>query len=141
MSARSTRASGQTLVEFALILPILLIGLVGIFDAGRLIYTQNTISNASREGVRLAIVNQNEAAVQAHARAAMHAIDPTAASFAPLAFAGPACSPAVKLGCKVTVVITYPWRAITPVIGNIIGPISLRAATTMPVERIYQQVP
>ncbi|HLE59087.1 MAG TPA: TadE family protein, partial [Candidatus Limnocylindria bacterium] len=55
--ARSRR--GQTLVEFALILPIFLLVLVGIFDMGRAVYAYNTISNASRQAVRLGIVDQN----------------------------------------------------------------------------------
>lgn len=43
---------GQTLVEFAITLPILIILLVGIVDGGRLVYVQNAISQAAREGAR-----------------------------------------------------------------------------------------
>jgi Flp pilus assembly protein TadG len=50
---------GQALVEFAFVLPILILLMVGIFDFGRAVYAFNTVNNAAREGVRLAIVDQN----------------------------------------------------------------------------------
>jgi len=43
-------------VEFALILPILLILLFGIVEFGLLLYNQQVITNASREGARYGIV-------------------------------------------------------------------------------------
>ena len=48
---------GQSLVEFALILPILLILLVGLFDLGRAVMLSETLNAAVREGTRHAIVN------------------------------------------------------------------------------------
>lgn len=59
--------SGQTLVEFALILPVFILLLVGLFDLGRGVYAFNTISNASREAVRIAIVDQDCAFIVAQA--------------------------------------------------------------------------
>jgi Flp pilus assembly protein TadG len=50
---------GQALVEFALIVPIFILMLLGLFDIGRAVYDFNTISNASREAVRVAIVDQD----------------------------------------------------------------------------------
>lgn len=47
------------MVEFALILPVFVLILVGIADLGRAVYAYSTISNAAREGVRLAIVDQD----------------------------------------------------------------------------------
>jgi len=46
--------NGQSLVEFALALPIFLLLLFGLFDMGRAIYSNNTISQAAREATRLA---------------------------------------------------------------------------------------
>ena len=48
---------GQALVEFALVLPILLIVLCGIIDFGWLYYNQITLNNAAREGARYAVVH------------------------------------------------------------------------------------
>lgn len=44
----------QAMVEFALVLPILIAILIGIFEVGRLIFTYAAVNNASREAVRYA---------------------------------------------------------------------------------------
>ena len=54
MNPRSRRERGAAAVEFALILPILLMLVGGTVDFGRLFYTQIQLSNAARDGVRLA---------------------------------------------------------------------------------------
>ena len=50
------REEGQALVEFAIVLPILVILLVGMMEFGLLLYNQHVITNASREGARYGIV-------------------------------------------------------------------------------------
>lgn len=50
------RHEGQSLVEFALILPVFLILLFGVVEFGLLLYNQHVITNASREGARYGIV-------------------------------------------------------------------------------------
>jgi Flp pilus assembly protein TadG len=52
---RSTR--GQAMVEFALVAPMFFLLLFGIIEAGRFIFYYETLSNATREGARYAIVN------------------------------------------------------------------------------------
>jgi hypothetical protein len=52
---------GQTLVELALILPIFLMLLVGIFDLGHVVWTNDLVSNAAREGARYSIVHGGSA--------------------------------------------------------------------------------
>jgi Flp pilus assembly protein TadG len=47
---------GGSLVEFAIILPLLLILLFGIIEFGLLLYNQAVLTNASREGARFGIV-------------------------------------------------------------------------------------
>ena len=48
---------GQAIIETALILPILVILLVGIFDIGRIVLTSSTLNAAVREATRFAIVH------------------------------------------------------------------------------------
>jgi Flp pilus assembly protein TadG len=50
MSKRSAR--GQSLVEFAITLPILLLIMVGILDLGRVYFAYISLTNAAREGAR-----------------------------------------------------------------------------------------
>ena len=45
---------GQSLVEMALVLPLLMILLVGVVDVGRAMFAKIAITNASREGARYA---------------------------------------------------------------------------------------
>lgn len=47
-------ARGQSLVEFALVLPIFVLLLFGLLDMGRAIYINNTLSQVTREAARLA---------------------------------------------------------------------------------------
>ena len=47
---------GGSMVEFALILPILIILVFGIIEFGILIYNQQVLTNAAREGARRGIV-------------------------------------------------------------------------------------
>jgi hypothetical protein len=53
---RSGRSAGQALVEFALILPIIVMLTAGLIDGARAILAYNTVSNAAREGARFGIV-------------------------------------------------------------------------------------
>lgn len=50
------RRSGQSLVEFALVLPIFLLLLFGLIDMGRYVYLNSTLSQAAREAARVAAV-------------------------------------------------------------------------------------
>ena len=47
---------GASAVEFALILPLLIVILFGIVEFGLLMYNKAVITNASREGARAGIV-------------------------------------------------------------------------------------
>ncbi|MBN2410664.1 pilus assembly protein [candidate division KSB1 bacterium] len=51
------RKNGQSIVEFALILPVLILILMGIIEFGRLLETTNILTSAAREGARVAAVS------------------------------------------------------------------------------------
>ncbi len=44
---------GQSMVEFALILPLFVLIIIGVFDLGRAFFAFISISNAAREGARV----------------------------------------------------------------------------------------
>lgn len=56
LDRRRGRHRGQSLVEFAVVLPIFLLILAGILDFGLGLYSQMTIINAAREGARIGSV-------------------------------------------------------------------------------------
>ncbi len=59
---------GNALIEFALVLPILLLVLFGITELGRMIMTTNVLNTASREGARLAAVSPSSDSLSVQAR-------------------------------------------------------------------------
>lgn len=50
---------GQSLIEFAVILPILILLVFGIIDFGRLILHQSTLSQSAREAVRMTSIGND----------------------------------------------------------------------------------
>jgi Flp pilus assembly protein TadG len=60
--------SGQALVEFALVLPLLMLIVVGIIDFGFAFNQWNTAQNAAREGARIAAVSNSEATIKNRAK-------------------------------------------------------------------------
>lgn len=52
------RYAGQSLVEFALVFPILFLLVTGFFDLGRAVFYYSSLSNSVREGTRYAIVHE-----------------------------------------------------------------------------------
>ena len=49
---RGNGSKGQELMEFAIVLPLLLLIVFGVLDLGRLFHALITITNAAREGAR-----------------------------------------------------------------------------------------
>jgi Flp pilus assembly protein TadG len=56
MWRRRKKDRGQDLVEYAIVFPVLMLLVLGVFEFGRIIYSYNAISNLAREGVRYAVV-------------------------------------------------------------------------------------
>lgn len=135
---------GQSMVEFALIFPIFILVLVGLFDLGRAVFAYNTISNASRESVRVAIVNQTTTDVQNEAlkQGVSLGLAPADVTIAYVGADGTGtCSAPYSIGCLATVTVQYAYTAATPVISQIIGPFTMSATTQMPVERTCPDPP
>ena len=65
---------GVVTVEFAILLPLIMLILVGLMEGGHLWHLQHTITNASREGARAAIVykeNYSQTEVETRAKEAV----------------------------------------------------------------------
>ena len=54
------RYSGQSLVEFAIILPLVFFLITGFLDLGRAVFYYSSLTNAVREATRYAIVHKDE---------------------------------------------------------------------------------
>ena len=139
MTGRTGRSErGQSLVEFALVAPVFILVLVGIFDVGRAVFAFNTLSNASREAARVAIVNQTEADIEAEALKQAVSLNITSGEVT-VTYVGHdgtgTCSAPYGVGCRASVTVQYTFVAATPVIGQILGPFAITSTTEMPVER------
>ncbi len=53
---RSSRRSGVAAVEFAVILPFVMVLFLGIIEFGRILMVQQMLTNAAREGCRYAVL-------------------------------------------------------------------------------------
>ena len=54
MKTKSYARQAQAIVEFAIVLPILLVVLIGIFEVGRYVFIYSAVTNASRNASRYA---------------------------------------------------------------------------------------
>lgn len=70
LHGRGGREHGNALVEFALVLPLLLLVFAGIVDFGLLFQRLEVLTNAAREGARIAVLPAayGDAAVQQRVR-------------------------------------------------------------------------
>jgi Flp pilus assembly protein TadG len=59
---------GQAIVELALTLPLLLLIVLGVFDFGLLFQQYEVVTNAAREGARLAVLTSQYSTADASAR-------------------------------------------------------------------------
>ncbi len=65
---------GNTMVEFAVVLPLFLLLTLGILDFGRLFWTQETMSYALREAGRYAVTGQHMTGTNGSAEARVQSI-------------------------------------------------------------------
>jgi hypothetical protein len=121
------KTSGQTLVEFALILPLFVLIVMFIFDIGRAVYYYSVLYNAVREGARLAAVGETDYVMLENIvvdRAYGMELDPAG---------GVHFNPS---GDLIVVEAIYEYRPITPIVGRFLpgGTLELRAEATMRLE-------
>lgn len=141
------KSRGQSLVEFAIALPLILLLFMAIFDFGRAIFAYNTVSNAARDGARVAIVDQrstagiSNAAQAAADQAAGLGLDPTDSAEVRVQYLKPdlsgACDPSWGewVGCVAEVRVQYVYNAVTPIVGAIVGQLTVGSTTQLPIEK------
>ena len=71
---------GAEAVEFALVVPVLLLLVFGGIDFGYMINHDTMVNNASREGAREGAVNSNQAAIAVVVRQALATVEPVGTS-------------------------------------------------------------
>jgi Flp pilus assembly protein TadG len=121
---------GQSLVEFAILLPILLLLLMGIFEFGLMLNSYLTINNSAREGARLGIVAGSNTEIEE----LITNISPTLDIENLIVNITPSDG-SRKSGGTLTVEVKYNYQVTIPIISNILtGVVVLKAQTSMRIE-------
>ena len=144
LPARVRSQAGAELVEFALVLPMLLVIFGGIVDFGLILQRQQVVTNAAREGARLAVVNYPDGDVRERVRQFVQqglnspGLEP-ATTVTPRRINLP--SGAVLDAKQVDVTLSGRFLVLGPIVSlaggsGSFGTIVLRAQTTMRVEGV-----
>jgi Flp pilus assembly protein TadG len=112
------RDRGAAAVEFALVLPLLLLLVFGIFDAGRMLNMQLALTQAAREGVRVAALGGSAADATARAEAAMYPVTGATASLTTACPAVPTAADDAVLDVARTYDYITPIQGILTVMGQ-----------------------
>lgn len=120
---------GQALVEFALILPILLLVVMAILQFGMMLNSYLTIENASREGARAGIVGSSDAEIQQLIISTSPNLDPTNLTVSITPEEG-----LRKSGDTIIVEVSYNYEFVVPIISSIVKNVVLNGQTSMRVE-------
>jgi len=135
-SGRRVRDRGTAAVEFALVLPLLLLIVFGMIDLGRALNAQITLTEAAREGARLAAIGDPAGVVDARAQGAAPQLSGVSVTVTA------SCPPGAGPAANAVVDVSYSFSFITPVgaIAGLFGgsglggPITLNAQGVMPCE-------
>jgi Flp pilus assembly protein TadG len=145
-------ARGTAIIDFALVLPLLLVLIFTLVDFGIYFFVQHTVQFATREGVRLALVgrtvndpggnplNREASIVQTIQDRAKVAIDPTNLEISIFPVTANYGDPegwentqdAGGAGSYMRVVTRYPYRFVTPLLAALVpdGRLMVRAQST-----------
>ena len=123
MTGRCER--GQATVEAALVLPLVVLLLLAVVQVGLLVRAEVLVTHAAREAARSAAVDSDP---EAAARAAKGSttLDPHRMSVNVKGRDGP--------GSRVQVEVTYSAATEVPLVGALIGDVTVHATATMRVE-------
>ncbi|MHB1159825.1 MAG: TadE/TadG family type IV pilus assembly protein [Chloroflexota bacterium] len=126
------RSRGQSLLEFALTLPIFLWLVVGLVDLGRGVASYTVLANCAREGARAAVIpHTTNATVEA-------AVNSQSLILGSIPSGNIVVSPpegSRSSGTPITVEVRYPFQPTTPLLANVVGStIQMRAVSAATIE-------
>ncbi|QZY28705.1 TadE/TadG family type IV pilus assembly protein [Nocardioides coralli] len=134
---RQARDRGAAAVEFALVVPLLIMLVFGIIDFGYLINRVSVVNNAARDAARVASLNGTEAEVSATATQALNGIPGTSVTVTCRKADGSNCGSYdtdADSGGTAVVTITYVHDMITPVAAIFADSINLSRTAEMRIE-------
>ncbi len=126
------RERGQAMIEFAFVMPLLVLILMGVFDLGGAVYAYNVVSSAAREGARYGIFKPlDTVGIQNQAKANTAALDPNLISVTTQCkLAADNSAAACVKPNLLEVTITYQFRPFT----LLFSPLTLTSKSEMMIE-------
>ena len=139
-TTRTGRERGQALVEFALVFPVFLLLFFGVIDIGRLVYVNNAVAQAAREGSRWGAVADRTQAnnypmnIVDQTTGLMTAVPSPSVSIAcylptDATLSNPVSSGLCAAGDLLQVKVSSPVQMFTPVIGQLIGTVTVASTS------------
>ncbi len=138
---------GQGLVEFALVLPLLLLVMLGVIEFSYAFAVYSGLFNAAREGARYGVVNpRDQWGIISSARSKIFLVDPTGVSISVRYDDGPGTevytdTERVEVGDRVLVHLVYDLPTITPVIQPVIPAFHVETAAARTITTLGQEPP
>lgn len=143
------RSRGQSMVEFALVLPILALLMFAVVDFGRAFFMYLSAASGARDGARYGTIypgcndpaGSTQASIQAKIRSSTDSavewarVTPVVTYFNAAATPSVVTTPVIPGLIEVQVVI--PYEPITPLVGPIIGAPLMSAYSQMRIEQNY----
>ena len=138
MRRKHASQKGASLVEFALVLPLLMLILWGIIEFSLLLYNKQVITNASREGARAGIVAQSPRVGEGEIAGVVNDYCATyLVTFGGGGLSVTSGASGTSFGDPLTVTVTYPYQFLVfqnianTFFGGSFGTIDLTAVTVM----------
>jgi Flp pilus assembly protein TadG len=136
---RRRRSGGQALAEFALAIPIFILLVFGLIDIGRLVYVNNAISQAAREGARYGSVQGRSGTAAARTDVGNHTLSLMAAVPQPVVAVSCERGGSTVTACRtndvLVVNVSSPVGMFTPVIGQLVGTVTVSSTAKVTVNQ------
>lgn len=107
---------GASVVEFALVAPLLVLLSLGTVEFGRAFQVEGTLSAAAREGVRVMALQNDQTAARTVVKSVAASLKP-AVTDAQIAFTPASCPISYTAGSTMTVKVTYHENFLTGMFG------------------------
>ena len=132
-------ARGQAVVEFALVLPFMVLLFFGLIDVGRAIYIGNAAAQAAREGARWGSVQGRAADSAGRASVEQYTLETMNGVPAPVVSVSCERNGLPRTRCTTNdilmVTVQSPVQLITPLVAQLIGPVNVSATSKVVVNQ------
>ncbi|WP_105033227.1 TadE/TadG family type IV pilus assembly protein [Arthrobacter ruber] len=113
----SSRERGAAAVEFALLLPVLILILLGIMEFGRAFNTQAVLTGAARESVRVMVISEDTSRAKTAAVTAGVLRPELTASNIAITVPGSTAADPCPAGSTASVTVSYSLSTLTGIAG------------------------